>query len=346
VGVAAEAESAGGSARRRILGLGLGALAALCAVLVRRALEGPPFEPGAPRFWVADRDGGRVVGLDQDLFVAREWCAPWPVALAARADGMLWVLSAVDGRPAGRHELLLLSADGERRAVTSFDGPARLALDERGKAVLLSSGSGARPIVRVDELGRPSVLAALEGALCIAVARGEVLVGDGSGRVHLIASEGGHRTESIGGRLVEAAADAGNGGWWLVDAAPPGRVLRLDSELAVVWVRELAGCARLVPLPAGGRVWVSDGRGDALLRLDDDGRTELELGPLPLAGVHAAVATTDGGLIARAPGALLRWDGEGRRRPGQAGFAFALDVARVPAAAFADPRRERRAGGR
>jgi hypothetical protein len=90
--------------------IGLGLLAALTAAGCRRSGE----VPGEVVGWVADRDGGALVGLDDELFVVARLEVRSPVALWTEGEGTV-VLEAVDGSPRGRHcrREFGLQSDGE-----------------------------------------------------------------------------------------------------------------------------------------------------------------------------------------------------------------------------------------
>lgn len=132
------------------------------------------------------------------------------------------------------------------------------------------------------------------------------------------------------GRLPESVLDlapAAEGGLWVLCEA---RALRLDARLAPGAEVALEAPAELLARSgARGGTWAVGARLGAL-RLRPDGRAGARVRHLPAPGARAALELPDGGLLVLAAGALLAFDARGRPRPGQGGFARAVDLAPDP----------------
>lgn len=63
-------------------------------------------------FWVADRDGDRLVRLDADLLVAATLAVRAPVAVYAGLGGLVWTISAGPGPDGVAHRLLAYGPSG------------------------------------------------------------------------------------------------------------------------------------------------------------------------------------------------------------------------------------------
>jgi len=293
-------------------------------------------EPGPVAVWVADRDGHQVVGLDARAFVALRVPIRFPVDLEPRADGGLWVVSAPAGHPLTPHRLGRLDRAGCLRAAAELGTFLDLATLDGGDALVVDrDGTGRARLRRVRADGADEVLAYPAQARCTAGAGGRVLVGTDRGWLVLFDLErprAGAVRRRWGGGTVEDVAPAPEGGWWVLttNAAAPRerRVLRLDDELRTL--REVplgARNVRLAPVPGAERVWLVDLERPLAWLLGPHGRVQVGEVALAHAGLERAAATRDGGLFVVAPGAVMRLDARGRRRPGQGGFEFLVDVA-------------------
>ncbi len=97
-----------------LISLALGLVAAFAGVLHRAPTPWLPRPgPGPVGLWVADRAGGVIHGLDQDLFPVRALEVPCPVAVVGAGSGRLWVASALQDTRWGHHALALLNPDGQ-----------------------------------------------------------------------------------------------------------------------------------------------------------------------------------------------------------------------------------------
>ncbi len=318
------------AAPRCFAGFVAGALVALCSWLAPRC---GPLGPGAAEVWVADRDDDRVVALDRDLYRVRAHPIRAPVALAVRADGELWVASAAERHPLGAHRIVRLGVDGAERAAAKLGPVLALVADGGGDALVLSwpdANERSARVVRVNAAGEIRELVRLPGASALAGAGDAALAGGRGGALVLVAAhDGAVRARATLGGEIGALAAAEGAGWWALDVAGTGRLVRLDARLAVLSSVELGVHAHELA-PAGESVWIVDGAEPLARRYGARGALELEVASLPLVGWGGAVAWHDDACLIAAPGALLHVGRDGALLPGQGGFRFLVDVARVP----------------
>jgi len=279
------------------------------------------------RVWVADRGAGRLIGLDGDLFVARRLAVEHPVAIALRPDGGLWVASALDGHPRGRHRLELVSPAGEGCPIAELGALLDLEAVAGGGVLAVHTAGGHTLVEGYDAGGSRLDVLAVPGAACAAGRPGRTLVGTSDGRL-LSAGTERPAQRALGRCFVDLAPDAAPDRWWALDTGPPSRLLLVDGGLAIVSEHYPgpASALALAPGPAGERVWVLGADRRSVLRLGPGGAPELAQVRLPMRGVEAIAATPAGGLLAAAPGALLRLDAGGRGVPGQGGFDHLVAV--------------------
>jgi hypothetical protein len=336
-----------------LAGVTLGLVAALGAV---PTLNRDPL-PGPVALWVADREGQSVVALDRDLYVVEVRRSTWPVGVLAGERGTLWTVEALEASPLGDHRLALWAPGGDLLWEAEVGPVLDLASDGTGRPLIVEMGTGPSGSNRllmadpnrassgggsandlVELLERPQLS-------CAAGDAGIVLVGTGDGRLlalRLTSPAQVLRVLEIGGQVGDIAplgppgrepskgrgqSGAGGAGWWVLDVATPGRLLRLGPDLRVLWetptqIRPM----HLIPDPMRESVWAADVNEPFVRRWGVDGSLELNLGDLPLGGLDRGVAL-GGGIVLAAPGALLRLDGTGSVLPGQGGFHFPVDLA-------------------
>jgi hypothetical protein len=322
---------------------GLGVLVASLVAFV--LAEPPPVPPGAPRVWVADRDAGALYGLDADLYLARRLLVDWPLAVAAASEGRLWVLRADAGSASARRRLDLLDAAG----VILVDLPIERAVDfdvliEGERALVLESRAEHAPrLLCVDAHGRASSTFEHADTSAVVAERSAAVVGSSAGDVWRIDIATGAvvATAHPGGRVVDLARGPTPGSVWMLDADGAGRVVLLAEDLSVRWSAATPHAAVvLAPVAGEERVWFASPDESCVVRLGPGGVVEVDRCDLPLPGLGQALAWRDGVLVC-AVGALLHLDSCGGLRPGQGGFEFVVDVARVgvgaPTATDADP---------
>ncbi|MCZ6596999.1 MAG: hypothetical protein O7B99_05120 [Planctomycetota bacterium] len=309
---------------RGSIGCALGFVLLRGADLVAACLQ-PAWSPGAPVVWVADRDGGRVVGLDEELYVARSFPLPFPVLVAAASEGGAWVACARSrGEDAGA-TLVKLSNDGEVLLRVLLVGIVDLVENALGEAV----AAHAEGVVVIDGKGGLRTVALVSGVTSVAVAGERILVGCSDG--WLLHDEDGLVASARTNGTVTDVAPASSARWWsLVRSAGGARLALLSEELDELWHLELNAAAReLVPTRDATRTWVLAEEGPAWL-VGPGGRIELEVPDLSIRTLGRGAIAPDGCLFSIAPGAVLELD---PRHPGarairsQGGFDYLVDAA-------------------
>jgi len=304
---------------------GIGALAALAIALASGRLRSAELAPPGPVvLWVADRDAGRLYGLDEDLILAARLPLAAPLDLARARDGRLYVLCApgrlveLDARGAPQRELevgtcLDLETQADCALLVQQPGP-----EGPRRAAILAPDEAPRTLLEAERLR------------CICGSLDSVLVGSDDGRVERLALANGERLGSVvlGGAIVDLAPAAEAGGAFALDGAGR-RLLRLAPDLALHWQADLPLEARhLAPVGGEERVWLADCAAPRVLRYGPGGALELDCPNLPLRGLDRALAWSGGGVLLVAPGALLQLDRQGHQAPGQGGFNFLVALAR------------------
>ena len=295
------------------------------ALVLGRARCSPRREAARARTWVADRGAGRLIGLDDDLFVTGSLEVEVPVALALRSDGGLWIAAAVEGHPRGAHRLDLVPPRGRPCPVAELGALLDLEVVGGERALAVHRTGGCTLVQTHGADGSEEIVLAVPGAACAAGRPGRTLVGTEDGRL-LAVGAGAVVERALGRRFVDLAPAPVSGGWWALDTGPPSRLLLVDAELAIVSELFPGPAAAMAPVPGEERVWIlAEGR-RAALRLGPRGELELPPAVLSMRGVEAIAATADGGLLAAAPGALMRLDPRGQPVPGQGGFDHLVGV--------------------
>ena len=304
-------------------GTGIGALLALGSVWLREKSGPSLVDRGQVCAWLCDRDGDRILGLDEDAFEVRRYNLAEPLELAPVAGGAVWVLSARGPGAGGGRSLALLDEGG----ACLLELPLDVALQpragpDRSVELLVGQLSG-RSHVRVSSGGEIECLAEVPGAIawCTGPA-GTLYLGPGEVRSLL---PGGLTVRRIlGGTLLGAARTPD--GWTLLRKLGDALLLEgLSSRLVTRWKRDISGAALeelarrpLVPGVNGG-VWVIH-RGGKLVYFDETGRTGAAQF-LSQSPVVAAVSNCQGDLWPITLGGCLRLDCSGVAQPGQGGYA-------------------------
>ena len=339
--------------RRALLAaLTLGGVAGALDCARRSWLATNSRRPGPPVYWLADREGQRIVGLDRHLIAVRGWRAPRVQDLVVSrgvsgmrdgvSEAMLWSMHR--SNPKQVPCVARWSGSGERPAhflLEESRSRASMAATPEALYVLESGlpGPTRGRLRRFTRQGASDTLAAPAQARYLAASRAEVLVGDASGEFRLFAmrrtADGTVRPvlvelASLPSKLAGLAATTapGDAVWVAFDAGSERRVLILDRELSVrVSIRVEVASVRLAASPS--LVWVADRERAGLLRISLD-TMHARRCPLPLReGAQALVATPDGVLLATS-GAVLDIDTAGRVRSTQGGFRGIAALASAP----------------
>ncbi|MCC6407753.1 MAG: hypothetical protein IT453_11340 [Planctomycetes bacterium] len=308
-------------------------LGAGVALAVRAAPElAADFQPGPLTTWVADRDADALIGLDEGLFEGKRISLESPVEAERRSDGGLWAVSARESHPLGVHDLLLFGADGNRVAAAVFGPVLDLELSRDDALVVERTDSSGR-VVRVDAQGTTSTVLELATASCAAGAGSRVAVGTDDGEVWLLELGSAPPTvlakRALGGPIGDVRPGPTPGTWWVLDIGASGRVSLLEPTLATRWsVATGLHALHLAPVRGVESVWIADTTQPLARRYGANGALEIDVSTLPLGGLDRASASSDGGVLLIAPGAVLRLDPNGVLLPGQGGFDFLVDLTR------------------
>jgi hypothetical protein len=193
-----------------------------------------------------------------------------------------------------------------------------------------------RRLVRCREDGTTRVLDEEPGLSCAVESGGVLLVGSRSGEVRRRGS--GPEPDvaecaSLDGPITALASAGERGGAYVVYGESGARLGLLGRDLSVLWTVPCGDqCVEIAATPDGQHAWVVDAAGPRIRRFARDGSLEIDLSCPGLEGVGGIATTDSGGVVLAVPGAVLRFDGHGRARPGQGGFVFLTDVDRIPGA--------------
>jgi hypothetical protein len=285
---------------------------------------------------VVDRDGGAAFSVDSRLLLSRRIDLRSPVRIAARADGGAWVVEAPEG-PLGPHLLGRLTPGGGLAPVQTL-GPLRdLTAVDGGDALALHGGFGALDpvhLVRYAAAGSAVRFATPPGALTATAHGDHVAVAGPGGRVWVLDAADPLLPiveAELGGLPIDLEPGPAGDGWWLLDAASGGRLLRLENDLSVRWQVALGFISlSLAADPTSERVWLAAEDESLLVRYGAGGQVELKLDQLPLDGLTRGAVTADGGALWASSGALARFDASGAFTHSQGGFRFLVDVSVRP----------------
>lgn len=320
----------------------IGAGACACALALLLGAARLPFATGPKpvRYWAADRDAHRVSGLDAQLVVRRTLDCGWPREVAARADGGVWVLRSGGPTSILGDRLDSFTPAGDLENEMSLGAATSLALCAEHDALVVEiddTPQAAERVWRVAPDGTGTVLYAADGLACVASAGREVWLGWRTGRLARIASDGSGRVIAKADHDAEWGALAPGpspGMLYALDLRAPRRLCLLSKELELRRETLLGFDARaLAPIVANGAatggVWIADTSGARVRRYGPAGLLDFEV-PVALFGPDRPLALPDGGALFAAPGAILRLDANGAPLPGQGGFSWLSDLARVP----------------
>lgn len=332
--IAPSARSASRSRSASPLGwFGVGAALAVAFALMNDP-HASPAPPGPVAVWTADRDASRVFGLDRDLVVARRIAIDYPLEVECASEGGLWVLRSSGGQADLSQRLCRIDANGEVETQLYLEPCRALGVLEGEQALVLEHTDPSTTwLTRVRREGSKFPLLSRNDLACVCGSRGTVIVGTDTGSVLRVdATSGAVLAEiQLGGAIGDVAAGPTAGSVWALDVQGTGRLFLLDEKLAIRWAAGVGFSARhLGAVPGEERVWIADTSSPRVVRIGASGVTEIDRGNLPLQGLDRVLAWTQGGALVLAPGAIMRLDAQGQIAPGQGGFAWLSDAARVP----------------
>lgn len=204
-------------------------------------------------FWVADTAAGAIYRFDPHLrLLSTTKGLPSPRALADDARGGAWV--ACGDAALGTRIAHVSRAGRARWAPSPFALVPDIATASDGGAWVADRGTGS--LVRLDSSGERRLENPFPGIACVEVIGPRVAVGTTAGEIScfdeslvLLAKA------AVGGQIVDLREGPG-GDLWALDAAAPGRVLRLGPDLDVRGAAILGFPAEHLAAADGG-VWVA-----------------------------------------------------------------------------------------
>ena len=283
-----------------------------------------PAPAGAPAVWVADRDASLVRGLDGDLIDSRSHALGWPLAVAARADGGLWVARSGNATNDFGARLLDFSARGAVLGELWLEGLADLDALADGRALCLERmGDGAGRLWRVDAQATPRLLLQSAGLSHVRACGRLAWCGGDDGRLLQVDVEDGSvlAVACLPAPVLGLRGSLDGGAWVALGGATP-ILVRLDARMARMGQSDLEAPIAFDVLPESGGPWTLERSGAVLRARTRDGRPRLEVDLAILPQARHVLALPDGGALVASPGGIVRFDAHGAQRPGQGGFAW------------------------
>ncbi len=308
---------------------GVGAALALLLTLMRDMQAGPA-PPGPVALWTADRDAQRVFGLDANLIVASRIFVDWPLQLEPTRDGGLWVLRSDDGHAASSSRLDRFDSNGALLTELFLESCADLSILDGDEALVLEHVNNSIRLSRVRTEGSLFPLLDRPDLLCVTGSRASALVGTSTGALLRVDPHTGAILNQVhlDGTIGDLAPGPTPGSAFALDTQ--GRLFLLDDSLTIRWAAGVPfPCAHLGPVPDTERVWIADTTSPRIRRYGPNGVVELDISNLPSPGLDRTIAWSNHGVLLLTPGAILHIDELGALAPGQGGFAWISDAARI-----------------
>jgi hypothetical protein len=307
--------------------------AALAVVLaLTRDMHAQPEPPGPTVFWTVDRDAHRLYGLDRDLLIERAVPVDFPLEVETVADGGTWVLRSETGVAGSTMRLDRLDPRGAQITELYLEPCVDLDTFERDDALVLERVNGSVRLSRVRAEGSLFPLLTRADLACVSGADGVLLAGTSSGAVVRVDPVNGSILAGVqlDGQIGDLAPGPVRGSAWALDTQGTGRLFLLEENLDVRWSTGVGfACAHVAPVPGEERAWVADTSSPRVRRFGAHAVVELDPQGLPGGHFDRAVAWRDGGVLLLSPGALVQLTASGALAPGQGGFAWLSDGARV-----------------
>jgi hypothetical protein len=283
-----------------------------------------PTPAGPPETWVADRDASCLRGLDAELIDSRRHELGWPLAVAPRADGGLWVARSGNATNAYGARLLSLSQDGDPLGELHLEGFHDLDVLRDGRGLCLERlDGGSSRLWRTDSDATPRLLVQADRMRHARISGAAAWCGGDDGRLLRVDVETGTVLAlACLPAPVQGLRASGDGGAWVLLGGTAPILARLDERMARVAQVPMEQPLAFDVLPGVAGPWTLE-RGGAVLRSrtrDGGPRLEVDLSILPEA--RHVLSMPDGGVLVASPGGILRFDAHGAPRPGQGGFSW------------------------
>lgn len=309
-----------------------GGAAIAVLVAMTRDMNAAPAPAGETVLWAVDRDAHRLYGLDRDLLIGRAVPVDFPLEVEAVRDGGTWVLRSEDGVTGSSMRLDRLDPRGIQITELYLEGCLDLDTLERDQALVIEKVNGVVRLSRVREEGSLFPLLVRADLACVSGSNGSIVCGTSGGAVLRVdPASGAVLTEvQLDGTIRDLAPGPTPGSVWALDTQGYGRLFLLDEALAIRWAAGVGfPCAHLGAVPGEERVWVADTASARVRRFGANAVVELDQQGLPGGNFDRSIAWRDGGVLLLAPGAIVQVTASGTVAPGQGGFAWLADGARV-----------------
>lgn len=320
------------SALFRQLGWFGGGAALAVLVAVTRDMHAAPAPAGETVLWTVDRDAHRLYGLDRNVLIGRAVPVDFPLEVEPVHDGGTWVLRSEDGVTSSSMRLDRLDPRGVVLTELYLESCVDLDTLERDQALVIEKVNGSRRLSRVREEGSMFPLLQRDDLACVSGSNGAILCGTNSGALLRIDPTSGALLAEVqlDGTIRDLAPGPTPGSVWALDTQGTGRLFLLDETLTIRWAAGVGfPCAHLGAVPGEERVWVADTSSARVRRFGPNAVVELDQQGLPSGNFDRSIAWRDGGALLLTPGAILHIGANGALAPGQGGFAWLSDGARV-----------------
>ncbi len=305
-------------------------MAALCVLMGEMQAE--PVVVGDTVLWTVDRDASRLYGLDRELLIGRAVPVDYPLEVEPVRDGGTWVLRSGDGTSGSSSRLDRLDPRGILLTELYLENCRALGALERLDALVLENVNGTVRLSRVREEGSLFPLLSRPDLATVCGSTGSIVCGTELGALLRVdATSGAVLAEvQLGGRIGDVAPGPEPGSMWALDVLGTGRVFLLDAALSVRWSKSVGfPCAHLGPVPGEEGVWVADVSSPRVRRFGPAGTVALDRQNLPAGNFDRTIAWRDGGALLLSPSAIVHVRRDGTLAPGQGGFAWLGDGARL-----------------
>jgi hypothetical protein len=201
---------------------------------------------------------------------------------------------------------------------------------EREDALVLEHVNNTVRLSRVQSEGSLFPLLERPDILCVTGSRTTALIGTSTGTILRIDPHTGTilAQAQLDGTIGDLAPGPSPGSAWALDTQ--GRLFLLDASLSIRWATGISfPCAHIGAVPDEERVWIADTTSPRIRRYGPDGVVEIDRQDLPQGALDRTLPWIGGGVLALTPGAILHLDQHGALVPGQGGFAWLSDAARV-----------------
>lgn len=310
---------------------GGGAALAVLGILTG-GMQATPAAPGETVLWAVDRDASRLYGLDRDLLVGRAVPVDHPLEVEPVSDGGTWVLRSGSGASGSSMRLDRLDPRGIVLTELYLENCRDLDTLDREQALVLENVNNSVRLSRVREEGSLFPLLERADLACVSGSNGTILCGTSQGAVLRVDPTSGAILSELqlDGHIVDIARGPEPGSAWALDDEGSGRLFLLEPSLAIRWAVGVGfPCAHVGAVIGEERAWVADTSSPRVRRFGPAATIELDRQGLPAGILDRTIPWRDGGALLLTPSAILHLRADGTLAPGQGGFGWLSDAARV-----------------